>query len=484
MMDTSHGNEDYTVALYEASLDGSVSTLDSLMQRDRLILHKISLTSFTETPLHIAALLGHLQFTKALLKRKPQLVEKVDSSGRTAFHLACAEGHTQVVKALLQANMDMCLVSDQEKRIPLHLAAMRGHLEVIKELRIAHPGSISQVNLYGDNVLHLCVRYNCLDALKLLVESVNDEDFVNSKDNDGNSILHLAVMLGQTKTIKYLLSIPELKRKANAKNRIGNMTALDVSETCHRDFKCIQIQDILRAAGVRRSKDLDSPLLPALHEEEAQSAQPIIEEQPTDDLSRFRKWWRYFYLCRWVKHLQSQGNWIDETRGTLMLVATVIATVTFQSGINPPGGVWQQDSKNGDIAAGTSIFLSQNSKGTDYYYELFLYFNTTSFVAALSVLLVVISGFPLRNKFFIWFLTLTMFIAIWAMALTYFRAVNLVNPTTYFQRPRYIPIWSVVFVVAGAIHIIRLLFWTGKLFFKFKRWLIITKRPTNDAIDV
>ncbi|XP_042970922.1 ankyrin repeat-containing protein At5g02620-like isoform X2 [Carya illinoinensis] len=196
MMDTSH---DYTVALYEASLDGSVSTLDTLMQRDRLILHKISLTSFTETPLHIAALLGHLQFTNALLQRKAQLVEKVDSSGRTALHLACAEGHTQVVKALLQANMDMCLVSDQEGRIPLHLAAMRGHVEVIKELLIAHPGSIYRVNLYGDNVLHLCVRYNCLDALKLLVESVNDEDFVNSKDNDGNSILHLAAMLGQMK---------------------------------------------------------------------------------------------------------------------------------------------------------------------------------------------------------------------------------------------------------------------------------------------
>ncbi|KAF5480470.1 hypothetical protein F2P56_001218 [Juglans regia] len=462
------------------------------MQRDRLILHKISLTSFTETPLHIAALLGHLQFTKALLKRKPQLVEKVDSSGRTAFHLACAEGHTQVVKALLQANMDMCLVSDQEKRIPLHLAAMRGHLEVIKELRIAHPGSISQVNLYGDNVLHLCVRYNCLDALKLLVESVNDEDFVNSKDNDGNSILHLAVMLGQTKTIEYLLSMPQLKRKANAKNRIGNMTALDVSETCHRDFKYLKIQDILKAAGVRRSKDLNSPLLPALHDEEAQSAQPIIEEQPA--LSRFRKWWRYFYLCRWFKHLKSRGNWIDETRGTLMLVATVIATVTFQAGLNPPGGVWQDDTNNGTttVTAGTSIFISQmNSDGrSDYYYyrysdgyKLFLDFNTTSFVAALSALLVIISGFPLRNKFFIWLLTLVMFIAIWAMVGAYFRALHLVNPR--YLEADYLPaIYVVVLLVSGAIHIIRLLFWTGKLLFKFMRWLITCKRPANDAINV
>jgi ankyrin repeat protein len=56
------------------------------------------------------------------------------------------------------------------------------------------------VNLNGDTVLHLCVRYNHLDALKLLVQSTNgDELFLNSKNHDGNSILHLAVMLKQIK---------------------------------------------------------------------------------------------------------------------------------------------------------------------------------------------------------------------------------------------------------------------------------------------
>ncbi|KAG7986898.1 hypothetical protein I3843_03G106700 [Carya illinoinensis] len=484
-MDTSHGNEDYTVALYEASLDGSVSTLDTLMQRDRLILHKISLTSFTETPLHIAALLGHLQFTNALLRRKPQLVEKVDSSGRTALHLACAEGHTQVVKALLQANMDMCLVSDQEGRIPLHLAAMRGHVEVIKELLIARPRSISGVNLYGDNVLHLCVRYNCLDAVKLLVESVNDEDFVNSKDNDGNSMLHLAVMLGQMKTIEYLLSIPEVKRKANAKNRIGNMTALDVSETCHRDFKYLKIQDILKAAGVRRSNDLNSPLLPASHDEEAQSGQPIIEEQPA--LSGFRKWWKYFYLCQWVKHLRRRGNWIDETRGNLMLVATVIATVTFQAGITPPGGVLQKDSKSTgtDHSAGTAVFDQASGSDTYYLYPYFLYFNTASFVAAISALLVIISGFPVGNKFFIWLLTSIMFIAFYAITVTYIYALKLLNPNaiSIFGRHDLPFICGVVLMAVGAVHIIRLLFWIRKLLWKFIRRLF-TKRPANDAINV
>ena len=37
------------------------------------------------------------------------------------------------------------------------------------------------------------------------------------------------------------------------------------------------------------------------------------------------------------------GNWIEETQGTLMTVATLIATITFQTAPNPPGGVWQED---------------------------------------------------------------------------------------------------------------------------------------------
>jgi hypothetical protein len=38
--------------------------------------------------------------------------------------------------------------------------------------------------------------------------------------------------------------------------------------------------------------------------------------------------------------LRHRENWMEETRGTLMIVATVIATMAFQAGISPPGGVW------------------------------------------------------------------------------------------------------------------------------------------------
>ncbi|KAB1210612.1 hypothetical protein CJ030_MR6G010296 [Morella rubra] len=91
-----------------------------------------------------------------------------------------------------------CLVQDQSGRIPLYFAAMRGRIKVVKDLIRAQPDLI-RVDLCGDSFLHLFIQYNHLDALKLLVESANDGELLDSKDHDGNSILYLAVMLKQMK---------------------------------------------------------------------------------------------------------------------------------------------------------------------------------------------------------------------------------------------------------------------------------------------
>ncbi|PQM38504.1 uncharacterized protein Pyn_13834 [Prunus yedoensis var. nudiflora] len=193
-----HGEDE----VYEAACSGCVESLNALIEKDPHILIKLALTTETETPLHISALLGHLEFTKTLLTHVPKLAKALNSFRRTPLHLASAGGHKEIVQALLFAYPEACLCRDEKGRIPLHYAAMRGEVEVLKELTHANLDSIYLTvdNGFKETVLHLCVKYNQLECLKFLVQLVRDEgEFLNSKagSDAGMTILQLAWMRGQ-----------------------------------------------------------------------------------------------------------------------------------------------------------------------------------------------------------------------------------------------------------------------------------------------
>ncbi|KAL6216835.1 hypothetical protein ACLB2K_010053 [Fragaria x ananassa] len=93
--------------LYEAALEGNLTTLTDLLNQDRLALDRFVVTSFSETPLHVAAMLGHLDFDKEILRRKPELAQELDLKRSSPLHLASAKGYLGTVKELLRVNPDM-----------------------------------------------------------------------------------------------------------------------------------------------------------------------------------------------------------------------------------------------------------------------------------------------------------------------------------------------------------------------------------------
>ncbi|KAG2379979.1 hypothetical protein LR48_Vigan346s001100 [Vigna angularis] len=115
---------------------------------------------------------------------------------------------------------------------------------------------------------------------------------------------------------------------------------------------------------------------------------------------------------------KGRHNWMEERRGSLMIVATVLATMSFQIAINPPGGVWQSTSHeeegckhNTTCHAGTSVlaFGDSNQRGK---FEIFMLLCTISFTASLSTIILLICVASLRNKLIMWFLTILMFISL------------------------------------------------------------------------
>ena len=184
--------------LYEASMNGNVNSLKQLMAEDPLALARASVTCFNETPLHIAH--GHVDFAKAILNHKPDMAMAIDFQGRSPLHLAAANGYNQIVNILLLCHPNACIIRDEDGRTPLHLAVMKGQVEVIRELVTARPeAATTNYELdHGETVLHSAVRHNRLEALKLLVEcAVKEADFINARDDYGNTVLHIATTLKQ-----------------------------------------------------------------------------------------------------------------------------------------------------------------------------------------------------------------------------------------------------------------------------------------------
>ncbi|XP_042502342.1 ankyrin repeat-containing protein BDA1-like [Macadamia integrifolia] len=384
--------------LYEAAMEGNAISLLELLQEDPLMLDRSVAT--VETPLHIAAILGHLTFAKEILSRKSELAGEFDSQRRSPLHLASAKGDVEIVKLLLSINPNVCLTRDRDGRTPLHLAAMKDRIQVLNELISAKPEACWVRDDRGETILHLCIKHNSFEALKLLVNSVNDDEFVNLKDDDGNTLLHLAVLNKQLEILKFLLNSTQLK--VNALNAYG-FTALDILSQSPRDLKDMDILESLQQAGAMREKDGRGLRKNTTNDQSSNLVEPLNNSEVNSTAEKYSK---------------KKEDWVRKKRNSLMVVASLIATMAFQSGINPPGGLWQDTTQ--EHTAGTSIMATNNSGD----YNILLVSNTMGFIASLSVVFLLISGLPLKRKFFVWVLMVIMWIAITSMAISYLVSIN------------------------------------------------------------
>uniref|UniRef100_A0A7N2LE20 PGG domain-containing protein n=1 Tax=Quercus lobata TaxID=97700 RepID=A0A7N2LE20_QUELO len=119
----------------------------------------------------------------------------------------------------------------------------------------------------------------------------------------------------------------------------------------------------------------------------------------------------------WFKHFQynPKRDKAGDVRNILLIVATLIAAVTFQSGVNPPGGVWQDDDFGHE--PGRAIYASRKE---DYY--VFLFFNTLALSSSVLVIMCLTYAFP----FYIEILVATA-----SMLVTYGSAIFAVTPAVF-----------------------------------------------------
>nr|DAD36515.1 TPA_asm: hypothetical protein HUJ06_007156 [Nelumbo nucifera] len=118
---------------------------------------------------------------------------------------------------------------------------------------------------------------------------------------------------------------------------INSLTALDVLTNGPRNLMDMDIEEAIRGVGALRFRDIP----PTAHHHTtstcpvvqiplaAQHDDQVIHERQQD----FKLW----------KNPRNHEDWVEKKRDILMVVVSLIATMAFQAGFNPPGGVWQEN---------------------------------------------------------------------------------------------------------------------------------------------
>ncbi|KAL6654628.1 hypothetical protein ACP70R_008093 [Stipagrostis hirtigluma subsp. patula] len=90
-----------------------------------------------------------------------------------------------------------------------------------------------------------------------------------------------------------------------------------------------------------------------------------------------------------LRHAEADGRRVEKQHKRLLLLAIVVATITYQVGLTPPGGFWidgAQQQRHGR-RAGDAVLLHNHPR----HFRAFFYCNTASFMASIALILLLVN---------------------------------------------------------------------------------------------
>ncbi|KAG8485436.1 hypothetical protein CXB51_021070 [Gossypium anomalum] len=404
--------------LFEAARCGHISAFHSLLEEDPFLLDRVALNP-VYNPLHVSTLAGQVEITKEIVSRKPAFTRELNENGFSPIHVASANGHIEIIRELMRVGYDICLLKGKDGKVPLHCAALKGRVDVVKELVWACPESLKQVTACGETALHLAVKSNQIEAARVLIEEIRRlqmMEILNWKDSEGNTVLHQATFNRQHEAslIISLLICGEALAcgvNINSVNTSGftPKDALDLLLQTGSDFHDIHIYQMFQQAGGVTAQEITRDPAYFRTQTEPTNTTHIVQSACSWNL--------------WKELMKEVAESSTETQNALMVVAVLIASVTYQAILSPPSGFLDGDKRNSQtVTVQKRTMMPGEAVMADdpEVFAVFIMFNAIGFFASLAMISLLTSGFPLRAG---------LRLAIISMTGTYVIAVIYMGPT-------------------------------------------------------
>ncbi|XP_058192276.1 ankyrin repeat-containing protein At5g02620-like [Rhododendron vialii] len=330
-------------------------------------------------------------------------------SGSTAMHMAAINDDVAVMDILHKWKNHLIKKPDAYGWTPLHFAARCGRINAIDRL-LSLDKSLAYVtasNDYeGNTALHIATALGDTKVMKRILHWCPDcWEVVNSKKQN---ILHIAADLERDEAMSIILKMPWATRVIHGKDNDGNTPPHVLASKGQLDRFEKQRPSSVKYGwnytSVFNNKDLtprevrdqnESRTVETKHEEKGKTWQREISyynrrDIPSKDREAVNNW-------KEAKVRKEEGRKdVDEQRRkkakTHMIVATLIATISFTASFTIPGGYDPNPDSNPDSKQGMAILLRE------FAFKVFVLTNTATVIFSASSVFLFVSASIFTNK--------------------------------------------------------------------------------------
>ncbi|CAH8313243.1 unnamed protein product [Eruca vesicaria subsp. sativa] len=302
-------NKDGISPLYLAVLAGNVSLVNAMLlshPNNNVQGNLASQLQGRKSLVHAALKAKNTDVLDAILNKDPSLLNERDEEGRTCLSVGASVGFYKGVRKLLERSTTSVFECNDDGSFPIHIAVEKGHVNVVKEILKCCPDSIEQLNKEGQNVLHIAAKSG--KAVSFLMSHIKrlgtKNHLIKEQDVNGNTPLHLATIHWRPRTT-FAMTNPKI---LNIQNKDG-LSPLDIAEIN------LQSDYVLR-------ERMTLMVLLCVYEPRG------VTWRPTSGMT----------LRSRSEKLNGFGEKYKDRVNILLLVAALVATITFAAGFTMPGG--------------------------------------------------------------------------------------------------------------------------------------------------